>query len=335
MSWIKRNLLFVIGGLVAAGLLGWAGFYSFSRYQLNADVHEKLNVQYEELNRLYKLKPHPGNPKVDNIAAARSQKNALVKVIDRVVKFFNPIKPVPSGTKVTSEDFAAALRQTIDQLQRDASGGGVLLQPKYSFSFEAERQLVRFAPGSLEPLAVQLGEVKAICDVLIAAKVNSLDSIRRSRISADDINGPLTDYTELPGATNDFAIITPYEVEFRCFSPELAEVISQFAASPLALVVKTINVEPAPSAGPLDGGGMTAAPAYTPYTPAPPPMVARSRYTEDEDGPVRRPPPPTYVAPYASAPASRGGLQPFINERQIRVTLVVEIIKLLPKQQKQ
>ncbi len=45
----------------------------------------------------------------------------------------------------------------------------------YSFSFAAQRERLAYAAGSLEPLSVQLGEVKAICEVLFQAKVNSLD----------------------------------------------------------------------------------------------------------------------------------------------------------------
>lgn len=336
MSWIKRNLLFVIGGLVAAGLLGWAGFYSYSRWNQNAVVREKLNAQYEELKRLNTLKPHPGNNKVDNIATARGQKDDLTNVIVRAAKQFVPLSPIPNSTKITSEEFAAALRRTIDQLQRDAVGAGVVLPPQYSFSFEAQRPLVRFATGSLEPLAVQLGEVKAICNVLNAAKINSLDSIRRERVSADDLNGPVTDYLDVPGQTNELAVMTPYEISFRCFSPELAETISRLASSPHSLVVRTVNVDPAPSVVSTDMPG--APPVYIPM-PQPQQQLqrppGRPRYGED-DLPYGRPPPPTYAQPVVVNPSrASSALQPFINEKQLRVTLLIEVVKLLPGQDKQ
>ena len=54
--------------------------------------------------------------------------------------------------------------------------------------------IAKFAPGSLHPLAVQLGEVKTISEILFAARVNSLDGIQRNRVSDDDTAGPQTDY---------------------------------------------------------------------------------------------------------------------------------------------
>src|SRR5204862_6259930 len=109
---------------------------------------------------------------------------------------------------------------------------------------------VSFAAGSLVPLSVQLGEVKTICDVLFQAKVNSLDSLRRESISADDANSTQgqTDYISRHSVTNELAVLSPYEITFRGFSSELAAVLAGFASSPRGLIVKTINVEPAPTA---------------------------------------------------------------------------------------
>ncbi len=70
----------------------------------------------------------------------------------------------------------------------------MLLPPNYGFSFEAQRSIVKFAPGSLPPLAVQLGEVKTISEILFASRVNSLDGIQRARVSDDDTAGPQSDY---------------------------------------------------------------------------------------------------------------------------------------------
>ena len=45
-------------------------------------------------------------------------------------------------------------------------------------------------------MSVQLGEVREICNVLYRAKVNSLDTLRRVRVSADDFKGPQADYVK-------------------------------------------------------------------------------------------------------------------------------------------
>ena len=76
--------------------------------------------------------------------------------------------------------------------------------------------------------------------------------------------GNATDYLGDKSVTNELAILTPYEITFRSFSPELASVLSGFANSPDGLVAKTINVEQATAAGPGEGPGA----AGTPTAPA-------------------------------------------------------------------
>ncbi len=42
MIWIKRNLFFVIGGVLALGLLGAAGFYDYTSWRRNTVAFDKL-----------------------------------------------------------------------------------------------------------------------------------------------------------------------------------------------------------------------------------------------------------------------------------------------------
>ena len=49
MDWIKRNLYFLIGSLVALALMGLAGWYLYKNYTLNNEMMAKLNGDYEEL----------------------------------------------------------------------------------------------------------------------------------------------------------------------------------------------------------------------------------------------------------------------------------------------
>ena len=92
------------------------------------------------------------------------------------------------------------------------------LPPKYNFSFEAQRSLVKFAPGSLGALATQFGEVKTISEVIFEAHVNSLDGIQRVRVSEDDASGPQADYFDDHSVTNNLVVLTPYQITFRSFS---------------------------------------------------------------------------------------------------------------------
>jgi len=259
MDWIKRNLYFVIFAATALILMGLAGFYLFTKWQLNSEVMAKLNADYATLQQLNSENPHPGSGTVDNIAEAQNQIRALREFAAKLRKSYQPINPIPydpegPNTNVSDRDFSAALSRTVHQLTRTAESSSVTLPPSYGFSFEAQRPRVTFAPGSPTALAVQLGDVKAICDVLMEAKVNSLDNIRRERVSKDDYTGPQTDYTDQKSVTNELAIITPYEVTFRCFSSELAAVLSGFAASPHAILVKNLNIEPGTSTNVFEPG---------------------------------------------------------------------------------
>jgi len=195
---------------------------------------------------------------------------------------------------------------------------------------------------------VQLGEVKSICDVLLQAKINSLDSLRRERVSEDDLKGPQNDYLPDKSVTNELAVLAPYEVSFHCFSSELAAVLAGFGSSPFGLLVKTINVEPAPAvAAPSE---QPVVPVYsaprTPYvapSPRPPPRAAEApasaeaafaaRYGLPGRGAAPPPARPVYVqptyAPPVAQPANRGGLPLALDEKQLRVTLMLNVVKLV------
>ncbi|HWQ91152.1 MAG TPA: Amuc_1100 family pilus-like protein [Clostridia bacterium] len=353
MDWIKRNLYFFVGSIVAVVLMGLAGFYLYSKWQLNNEIMEKLNADHAELQRLNQENPHPGAGQVDNIKAAKEQQEALRAFDQKTRKHFQRIPAMPDSTNVSSQEFTATLRRTIDQLQKAATNASVTVPPDYSFSFTAQKPRVTFAPGSLEPLSVQLGEVHAISEVLFAAKINSLDSIRRERVSPDDSGGPQTEYLLKKSVTNELAVLSPYEVTFRCFSSELAGVLAGLGSSPYGLLLKSLNVEAAPATAASDSMGTPYTPA-TMYTPAPMQqtpsraMDAEASFAQryglggrggNQGGvQLRAPgttPAPAYQAPVygaqaAAANASKGGFPTVLDEKQLKVTMNIDVVKLLP-----
>jgi hypothetical protein len=301
MAWIKRNLFFLIGSVIALGLLGASGFYLFEQNRANNDIKAQLAQGYSTLGDLMSRKPSPGNDKVDNISAAKAQQKEWQAAIVKMNRFFDPIPPIPAsgqGTNsISDQEFASALRQTIDQLQHDAQSASVILPPQYDFSFGAIKSKITFVQGSLGPLATQLGEVKAISEILFRAKINSLDGIRRARVSSDDVEA--ADYIDLPSVTNDTAVITPYEITFHGFSTELAGVLSGLANSPHCFIVKTAMVEP--------GGSATGGPG-----------------APGANGGDNSQMPTTAPVVY------HGGLPTVLNEHPLKVTLLVDLVKLIP-----
>jgi len=247
MSWIKRNLFFVIGSLVALVLMGLAGWFLYSKWSLNNEVLANLNTDYDSLKSLNSAQPHPGAGPVNNIQLAKEQREQLLAYLKKTRSFFEPAPRIPDIPKITDRDFSAALSQTIESLRTQATNASVALPPdNYSFSFTSQKNKISFAPGSVDRLAVQLGEIKMLCQILFDAKVNSLDNLRRERVSQDDAYGLQTDYISDRTTSNALAVLTPYEITFRSFSSELAAVLAGFASSPHSLLVKTINVELAP-----------------------------------------------------------------------------------------
>jgi hypothetical protein len=334
MDWIKRNLFFVIGGVVALVLLGGAGWYLYSKIDLNNTKWETLSKDYDQLKQFASQNPHPGAGAIDNIKTAKEQVADLKAFQDRIRPGTNsppdarlPFKKIPAIPDVPGvmqdRDFLFALSRTILGLRTDATNSGVTLPPEYEFGFLAQSKNLQLQSNYLRPLSVQLGEIKAICDVLFQAKINALDALRRERIAPEDAAGSATDYIGDKSTTNELAVLSPYELTFRCFSPELAAVLTKFASSENGFVVKTINVEAEGAAATMtDASGNPILPGGVPGEN---PLA----------GPGRLPPfnrmPPTTATPTPTTPSR--GLPVVLDEKKLRVTISLVVVKLLPPNQ--
>src|SRR3954469_9056642 len=133
MDWIKRNLYFVIGTAVAVILLGLAGFYLYSKWDLNNKNLEQLNEAYAKLGELAKQNPHPGSGNVNNIETAKEQQKQLKAFIQKTRNYFQKIAPVPDVPSITDRDFSESLTRAISQLRHEAANASVALPPEYSF----------------------------------------------------------------------------------------------------------------------------------------------------------------------------------------------------------
>ncbi|HUZ07863.1 MAG TPA: Amuc_1100 family pilus-like protein [Candidatus Paceibacterota bacterium] len=312
MNWIKRNKFFSIALVLAMGMLGAAGFYDWQSWSLNEAKFDRLDEIYTKLSE---LKPSSGNE--DNIAAAQEQTRRLRAWNVQARNYFQPIEPIPSPARRSSEEFSQALSRTIAQMQHDAAAANVSLPPDYAFSFTAERNLMTFAPGSLGPLAEQLGEAKTITGILYAAQINTLESLQRVPVSADDTAGQQSDYIADSPETNDLAVLTPWQITFLAFTPEIAQVLDGFVASPHAIIVKGINVQPAEATGAAqapEDNNYNGFDRYARYA-APAGVLPRRGIPAQEGRAIR---------------AGRGGLQTVLDERLLSVTIEIEIVRLTP-----
>lgn len=301
MLWLKRNLFLVFGGLIAAGLLGFGVVYLWKNHGKSKEVEAALKDKKETLQRLYDSRD--AFPSKTNIEVARIETRKLQETVKQSQQYFTPI----SYPKVTGQEFQTLLANAIFELHTNAQAYGVILPSKtYAFSFEAQKALLQFAQGSFPALPEQLAEVKTICRLLFDGKINRLVNLRRTRLTTDDPPGS-SDYHELKtekdattGATS-----SPYIVEFQSFSPELAAVLENFNKSRHGLIVRSIMVDGSAVAAAVPGVAVPGTGATT----SPTPPVAPGRAV-------------------AAAPAGTETLKTVLNEKLLKVMLLVEVIKL-------
>lgn len=314
MQWIKRNLFLVVGGLVALGLLGFAGFYLFTRIQQDRSVTEELDGATKKLEGIAKRDPYP-NP--ENIKAAKDEGKRLQSFLAEAEKHF---APAPYPQQLDSREFRTYLDNTRAALLTEAQKAGVEVPTNYWFTFAAQKGAMTFASATLQPLASQLADIRTICEVLFEAKVNSLVWLRRVPTDSQDSLGS-QDYLSAKAATNNWAVVMPYEVTFQGFSSELQSVLEGLVRLPYCFVVTNIVVEQAANAAsPTEA----TTPAYTSYGSDPGAMMRRYGRYGGRYGPT----PPVMPQPVVRTPS---GPSTILDEKPLRFTLSVQAIKLKPR----
>lgn len=323
MDWIKKNLTLVISGVVALALLGFAGFFLYTKLQHSAEVTTKLEAQDSELQGLLRMKPHPGNRKVDNIAAARQQETKLEEFAVQARQQFTP---VPYPTNLSGGDFKLLLDTTVDYLQRLARQSSTKLPDNYAFTFAAQKPLAFVEANTVVPLTRALMEIKEVCEVLFDAKILEIERIRRVSLATQDtpglgMMGGTSDYWTRKPATNDLAVVVPYEFTFRCFSSELESVLEGLARNPHSLLVKNLVVDTGETNtvdmyAPTPGGEGAPMPAMSPQ------MMMMMRYGLRGRMPMA--PQPTDAATLAAAEDAAK----IVSEKPFRVTAWVDVVRL-------
>lgn len=307
MAWIKRNLIVVISGAVALLLIGGGVWYLLQAMDKNKAMDDEIGGLRSELNTLVSK---PVSPNQQNISAAQAEVKRVNEFIVQAKAFF-PSSPAPEG-QLNNQTFAALLHNTVADLHKEATAAGILVASNYHFSFETQWPAVSFPPASLHPLSERLSEVKQLASLLFKAKVNSLISIQRARVT-DEVPGATAAGDYLPEAPHLSesvgTVMWPYQLTFQTFTPELATVLEQISRMPEAYVVRSVVVEPA-----------EALPAQRPPPGAPPGTPPGAPPVRPGRNALRPPGTP-------AAPATSGGLETILNERLLRVVMRIEVIK--------
>jgi hypothetical protein len=329
MDWIKKNLGLVISGAVALALLGFAGYFLYSKYGLSQQQSTRLEEQENKLNGLINQKPNPGNKKVDNIAAAKEQTERLTEFAKRAQSLFIN---VPYPTNLDSGSFKLLLDNTVDELQREARASGTKLPDNYAFTFSVQKPMVSVKSSTIKPLSRTLMEIKTIVGILFDAKILGLDRIRRISVPDEDagtamlaMGGGPSDYWTRKPTTNALAVVVPYEFSFRCFSGELQAVLEGLASSPHNFLVKNLVVDTGETntvdmfdAGAGTGDGETQMPRMSPQ------MMMMMRYGMRPG--MRYMQPPMGEADPTQAPVDTSKI---VSEKPFRVTAWVDVVRML------
>src|SRR5258705_313783 len=88
MVWIKRNLLLVVGGLVALILIGFGTYLVLGGLARNKQLTEEIEATRNRANTLYDANPFPSQT---NITTAKTEIESLRSGIARAHKHFTPV----------------------------------------------------------------------------------------------------------------------------------------------------------------------------------------------------------------------------------------------------
>ena len=330
MAWIKRNLLFVVGLAVSVVLLGVGVFYLLGTLQDAEAASAELQATNDKLDGLVK---RPVYPNGKNIEAVKADQQRVEAFKARARARFGTI---PKSESLNNASFKSLLEGTILHLSRTAERSGVKLPEKYDFTFGEQRRQLQLPEKALPSLALHLGDLAGICQVLFDAKVHALNGLRRPQVASTDTTVG-NDFVTKKADTNAVvgASIIPYEVSFECFSTELGAVLSGFLNAKEAYVLKTINVE--------HGSGTDAAAtpdpnaAMAPAGATDPRMALMRRYGMNPGMAARyglgagapQVNPQGAAAPATPATPTKAG-QTALDEKPLRVTIALEVVKLAP-----
>ncbi len=335
MDWLKRNLFLVVSAAVALAAVGGAGFYLYTKIAADQVVEAKLVEKRTELQGLQTTNPSTTQ---ENLAAATEQQKRL---LDFLAKARNRFGRFTTNSPVSYAQFGAWLDKNLEDLKQLAAESKVSFPTNnFAFSFTAQKETSQYDGASLVKVLSQLDDVYGICGILFQAKINELISVQRAQVSTNDqttFGSPNEgDYVKGNWNTNiaPAAVISPYQVTFRCSAAELATVMESLARANNGFNVKWVKVEngevapnpdgePPPTTPTVPRYGMD--PRYRGMTPA---MMQRYGIMPGM-GPRRAPTPQPETAPPPTTMIKRTGPGPVLKERLIKVTLNVDVVKLV------
>src|SRR4051812_479953 len=157
MTWIKRNLIFLIIVLVGVLLTGWA-VYSWLEVKSEDDqAKTDFEAVMNELNGLRTMNPYPTPENIEAAKAEAAQMRGLL------VDFQKVFAPFPAPVPMDEKTFAADLSRHVAVWQNEAKTAAVKLPTEdYGFSFDGLRGLLSFPSNCIPTWQDQFNQVNGI-----------------------------------------------------------------------------------------------------------------------------------------------------------------------------
>lgn len=339
MAWIKRNLFFLLSLVAGLALTGYCGYLFIG---VDLSNNKTLNTDFQtSQNQFNQLQRKPVYPSDEHLQQAKAGLGEVTEFEDQLHKAFSPWAAFP---KEDEKGFSAYLEDTIVDLKTKATNASVGLPETIAFGFTDQRGKLRYPLESIDPWMQQLTEIKALNDILLKAKINSLAYFRRVAVSSNDLFLNPNDTFPASMVVTPSQTRTPYKMEFRCFSRELAAVMDGLARSSNCFVVKNVVVMPAGLKLPEVAQTEPEPAAATPPAANRPRSVAAPVVTDDTDVVQRalairmaRTAAARAASTAAPAPAKTGGASgttgpatapvTALREQLLYITLSVEAVK--------
>lgn len=338
MHFVKRHLIATVLLLLGVGAIAGGVMYMLDKQSKGDEATQQLVLA---TNQLFAVTggmgarfpgagaPVPPTPENVKIIADNTQmvRDFIAKAKGAIVA-----EPLP---RLTPAAFGIHLAQTLNELKTAATDARVTYPTNnFDFSFYEHKGETQFLPYVVPPLVEQLHDIKTISTVLIQSRVAAIEQVERASVSPKETKGAPTYLVDLGAYTNSVAVVAPYRFTVRCLSGALSRALVGLGSAPGFCVVKTVEVEPwDPNAVPapvgFPGGVPMGLPGMNP--PAIPgglpiPVGVGVRPVGVGVGLPGVPRPvATNLTPIART---------VLDEKLLRVVLVVEISRPLPEQPK-
>ena len=281
MNWIQENKF--LTGFFSALLIGVGvlGYLLYSAMGENAEVHDKYTTQATELHRLQTLTPYPNEA---NLKKLRDQKQSVGEATAAVQKTVSA-RVLPQQ-EMTPTQFQDKLRASVSAIGAKAKANNTNLPDKFYMGFDAYQNALP-PERAATPLGHQLQAIELALNLLLDAKIDSLNALRRTPLPEEGGTGT-TGGTTTPGAgagnrggerrgqgggqnaERPLVSKIPFEIEFTADQVRFRRFVNDLAGSKQqfyilrTLTIKNQNPAPPPKVDP------NAAPAANPDSGAAP-----------------------------------------------------------------